>query len=713
MGAMLGYLRRHPWQRRVLTGLVAMTAGGVGALLLVPRMENWRLLRDLGSPHADVREAAKSRAVARARRNPDTLDALERALAGQNDRRFRAALGVLEHLLLHGLHSPSTLRRIEAVLASPRDERFELAVASLRRLIRAGAAGEASLRALEAALEEPDCGRFATVAAALERLGEFHVPGRAERHVDRLRALKLEQPPPADPEADAAARADLLAQIVLDGRDNAYVRRCLTATTAHPAGRVRQRAALLAARLRDAETLRALLQDDEPAVRAAAAMDTGLAGVEGLAEPLAELLADGRTRDERSAAALALLRLAPEAHVGRIADICASTDDDALRDRLLHVLSTGGHEASDAVLARLVPPDGPDDDWPSAAAFLAAARRERPGLRGRALRLLAFVLSHTLLPSDAGPLLGALHYARRMDLPAAEAAAALLGKYGQSAFRLTLVSTARLLGERLAAGEADAADRPRLVAALRRRARLVLQTPWPAAAAAVALWQAGADDAPRLVRLAATAEDALAGDYVAWHISRLDGPRAFALGLEMLPPLDAPPEAEAADPQRRAAGAMLLALAADTEARRDQAVQRITRRLVGGNLGPEPDARTADSYRCALLMLGEAARRSAVRGLLGRSSFPARRACMALLAVGDRTALDWMLWQPGRTSAAADEAAADLLIARGLSEVLQAWAPALPAVDMAADDRLAAWQARVLRHDYALHREAIRLGPAS
>ena len=47
MPAWWSYLRSHPWQRRLLTGSVMLVLGSVTALVALPHVRDYLLLRDL------------------------------------------------------------------------------------------------------------------------------------------------------------------------------------------------------------------------------------------------------------------------------------------------------------------------------------------------------------------------------------------------------------------------------------------------------------------------------------------------------------------------------------------------------------------------------------------------------------------------------------------------------------------------------------------
>jgi hypothetical protein len=248
----------------------------------------------------------------------------------------------------------------------------------------------------------------------------------------------------------------------------------------------------------------------------------------------------------------------------------------------------------------------------------------------------------------------------------------------------------------------------------------------PAAAAAVAMWLrepsadslTDANSTAYLVYHASCSEHQLAGDYIAWHLSRADGnPRAkaFQLGMNLLPPSVDPRDANTRRGFRnysatsRATAAMLMALAARTPQEKDAAKARIASRLEGGPLRAPSDFYEVNTYKCALLILGETRYRAEVAALLDSGTFPVRRAITALCAAGDRGGLDWLLWD----LRAGTPEIAEIIVGTRLCEVLSVLVPELPAVDEAAGDDLRNWQVRILQDYYRIHREKIRFAPAN
>ena len=589
-------------------------------------------------------------------------------------------------------------------------------------------------RALEGALDDGDDLRFFAAATALNIAGLFNTPARDPLHIDRARAIELSSDEPE-------TRELILAEIVAAGRDNRYVRRALASVVKDADAGIRARSALLAAMLADDASLAGLLCDDDPSVRAAAALDAGIAGRGALAGPIEKALADADSRVV-SAAAFALASLDPGKHSEKICKLLAGTPDEALRDRLLHVAARLGDEATREAVRALVGRSAGQDGHPPAMAILAAGKLKLSEAAGKIRAVLA---AATEKPGSVSPqqLRAAVTAADMLGLPVHKEVNAICRKWWGPRWHLMLISAARLLGRQAADLPADSQDladcrRTLLQAAIYPASAKVrtatasapAPTPVPSAAAAVAHWllapsaktfevttkpgritELAADRgsaAALIVMDAARADTTLAGDYIAWHLARSGRPEAFELGLKMLPALDGPPLLRVYNENLRGAGAMLLALSARTPQQKRAAVERITLRLEGGRLGGEDSPVLAGTYRCALLVLGRKDLAQTVREQRDTGGYPLRTAVTALCAAGEAEVLQWLLLNTKIPS----EDLAYFLVYKGLGEVVAGCAPQLPTVDPAADEHVRLWQARILQDYYAIRRTAIRLGPA-
>ncbi len=685
MGAFLRYLRDHPWQRRALTGSLAVLVGLLTALLVTPVARDWLLLRDLASDNPRVRARAIQRAAQRA------------------------------------AESPATLAR------------------------------------LKQALDTPDEQLFHAVAGALTALGRLDDPDVPPRYLDRRDAILLAGAARLDPRARAERRIPLLRQALLSGRDNEYLRRMARLASLdepdHPDElAVLELAALLAGRLGDDWTLARLIQwrqtdaeaphdstrgdpNARPVVRAILA--AGFAGRASLA-PLIETHLRADDLDVRSASAVALATLAPNRYGETLAlRLASSGRNTPLRRRLLHVmLLLGDDRARRAVaglaaesLAEASPPDGM---LLEAAGRLGASVPAVEALVRRTLR--------TAADPNAGvtqaQLLGALTASRRLGLATYEPVERVFRELWSPAAAVAMSAAARALAVIPGGGASDQL-RERRMGVLTDAARFVrievsdegpgvarvtrVTMPLASAEAAAGLWALSPVDGAVEVRAVAQLARPLAGDHVAWRLSRIDPDAAFPLGLRMCPPpFDPTAEGEPAsrrvfNDNERSAGAMLLALSARGDERRAAAIERIRARLEGVGFGGEDHPFVRGAMRCALVILDAeedpagqdpgATRDAAVR-LLGIGEFPRRRVITALLTRGDRAALDWLLWNPDVPSADAIR----WLLHDDLVGVLEELAPALGPVTGAGGDRLVEWQLDLLSAQYAVQRDRLEMG---
>ena len=649
MPAVVDYFRAHRWQRRLLTASLALALGSLGAVLGLPYVQDYLLLRDLASPSAAVRARAVSRAVQRASTSERTLGRLNDALDGASDRQFSA------------------------------------------------------------------------IVAALNWLGKFNAPGRKGEHVDRIWALELAGNPAAE------NRETFLAQMILAGRDNAYVRKGLLAARQDPAPEVRALAATLAARVADDVALMALMDEQQdPNVVAAAVLSAGIARrkivtIENTRRALAQL----RELPLRSAAAYALARTDPNGSAQVLSSLLVRADeagDGKLRDRLLHVLCVAPSPAARGDVLGVFQRARRASRHPPAMAMVAAGKlglaEAGPDVRK--------VLAAAVQPKSGltvGQVHAALEAADALGLPVRKEVNAVcrtLWSY-RASFELMLTAVARLLGKearRPQPGQADVPSPAECIQTLRMAAVQdyepatrpaetkpgLLRTPVPSAAAAVALWHLQTPAAREFLRDSTGEPSTLPGDYVSWHLGVTGVERAFQFGLALVPPLDAPPDKRVYNNDRRSAGAMLLALAARTDTQRTRAAERVRSRLVGGELGGEDNFHVRGAYRCGLAILGDSESLHKVTGLLETGQFSQRRALTALTLAGSLNGLDWLLWNPQ----VPPEDMLLLLVDEQVGEVLAACLPDAPSVDAAASDDLRDWQLQILRHWYAVHRAKLR-----
>jgi len=664
MGTIRQYFRAHRWQRRVVTATAAIVAGLGAAIILYPHAREFWLIDRLGSDDPRTRATAIAEATAVARTSSRMVRRLQGALADSDDTHFVA------------------------------------------------------------------------IATVLKNLGAWNSPTRDVLQVDRLRVITFETTcSEIDPDTAAETRRRILADMLLSGRVNRHIERAVAAAVEDDSPSVRQLAAVLAAAGEAPGTgncpgpsilgssLKLLLCDDDPTVVARTIMALGLAGNSDDNKFILQQLENSRDARVVSAAAYAMALLVPGEGARATFARLTTTENAVLRDRLLMVAAMlDSDRARSAVLSVL------DDARragraPSAAMLLSASRLGvasiEPDIRA--------ILSAAVQPDGdlaAAEVLAAMEAARRLNLPVRAEVEAICRRLWSPYWPRLLATAATVLGEQAdmpQAGHSDAPTRSRCIQTLRSAAVYLAEPPAPlmqptapattplaSAAAAAALWRMRAELADQYVRNAAARQTALAGDYIAWHLARSRPAEAFELALAMCPPLEAPPEARVYNDNERSAGAMMLALSADTPLARRRAAERVTSRLVGGPLGGEDSFHVRGAYRCALLVLGRTGEARAVRELLQTGEFPVTRAITALCAAGRRDGLDWLLWNPQLDA----DAVAAILAQTHLGEVIAALAPDLPAVDSAADEDILRWQVGILRDYYAIHRRDLKMrGP--
>ena len=604
-----------------------------------------------------------------------------------------------DHLLIRRLGDESDPRREQAIRE---------AAAQIRK-------SPATRRRLQRALRTTDDRRFYGIASALNRVGEFYTPQREGGDVDRMAAMRFEATD------HAPSRWMILHRQCLSDRDNPHMRRLLAGAIGDANAGVRELATVLAFKARDDAAIRSLLADKAPAVRAAAAQTAALARRTDLTGEIAPLLDDADPMVVASAG-YALASLDPVTHSAAICRKLVATESAEARDRLLAaaiVLSddnarqavrkcfdktAGGDGSADAMLLTAIA--SLQVDWAEQAVrpVLTAAGGPR-GEQTTSIQLHA-----------------ALRAADTLDLPVRREVREIIRKLWGPSLQRTLAAAALVLGRQidLDQGRRSAPTGPECIRTLQQAAiwqsptddptddqpPTIWTTPVASAAAAVALWRLNAPLADQFLRSSAASPQSLGGDTIAWALATSDRPgEAYALGEAMLPAPGAPPAARVYNDDERATGAMLLALAARTDEQKAAAAERIRQRLVGTGLGGEDNPYVQFTYRCALLILGRREHGDDLYDLMGVLAFPQRRVLTALLSAGDKRALDWILWNAQQTP----DDVVELLVGRGLQDVLAAVAPQLPRVDPAAPHDVRVWQARMLSDTYAIHHAAIEL----
>ncbi|MBN1942581.1 MAG: hypothetical protein JW849_04720 [Phycisphaerae bacterium] len=683
------YCKQHPWQRRVIIVILVVIVGSLIGRLTYPaylwyqrRQADLRLIEQLGSADPRQREIAVQKAI----------------LLGQ--------------------------------------KREEL----IGRLLDA--------------LDTPDEGRFRSLYFVLQRLGRIDAPGFDPQWLDRYRLLEFRATfAPGEAEAADSSRQDvpptaqmrrrMTIQALLSERNNQYIRKTLFAAAGDSFAVVREAAAPLAARLGEDGVLADLLDDRDVEVSAVAALDAGLAGRGALKKRIRRKFESRRDLpgpfqpaeiDRTASQAHALAMLDPRGSGELLCRAAASENQPEVRDRLLPTLAVLNNESARQAVRDMLhirrwnhqPVDG--------VMLVVAGRLGLPAAPAVALETLRNAVEQKQ-PLTVSQALGAIEVLSASEYPCRAEAYELCRTLWRPDQPALLTRAATLLGTQAALeGQLPGApSRAKCIGTLREAAQYSLAvedkpitTPLSSAAAAVALWRltpadrefAAPDDGALdresirkivesktslfYVREATAVADPAAGDYVAWHVGRSPLPEAAAVGLTFL--LGSDERHPEYSPDVRACGAMILALAAKTDPQRRAAVEQISRRL------EREEYPTSGSFQCALLTAGQAGQLANVRLLLEMEDFPAARALIALLTAGDKTALDWLLWNANWNLPVPLEDVPPLLIDQAVGDVLRAVAPTLPTLTPAADEATRLWEARVLRETYGIHRAGLHVG---
>lgn len=420
-----------------------------------------------------------------------------------------------------------------------------------------------------------------------------------------------------------------------------------------------------------------------------------------------------------------------------LAQMVLDCPDGPLRERLLLVLAALDSDDARAVLTRLIHTARWEGEIAPAMTMTVAARLQTPAAAYMAAETLRAATDpqRYVLESQA---IAAIDLAAALRLPCRRAVYDMTDQLWSPRQPILCRRLARMLATQLRQdqGPDDDAPTPEQCRALLRHAAQfamtppqeslpAVTTPLPSAAAAVALWLdepstrefRSAESAPAsapeanfvemtvqptttfTLREAIAMNDSAPADYIAWAIGTSGLTEALGLARTFLPAAgeDLPPEY---NPQVRAAGAMILALAARGTDQQPAAVQRIL------------DRRKRESHpawgtmTCAALMAGDDSAREPVRQLFWLTGFPTGRAVRALLIAGDGWVLDRMLLNVNWP----EQDIIDLVLLEGLGGVMTRVAPALPKPSAAATGETRLWQVSLMRHTWAIRRDAIELG---
>ncbi len=681
MAGLLRHLRTHPWQRRLLTLGVTTVLSATAALLFYEPIRDWQVLRNLTGDDPQAQREALTDAVALAVTDED----------------FRAKLN--------------------------------------------------------ARLDTADDRTFILLMRVLQQADAWYVDSRPGEHLDRQGAIQLGQLQAqlTDPTTTRigntpAGRANIVAMVLQGRRDNAHVRRVLTAAASDPAPRVRAQAARLAGLLTDADILARLIADTDATVAETACLAAAFRPELDLTDALTARLDSENPKVSTSAAfALAQPARLTDDLAARLAEMVTAADEPLVRDRMLHVVLVSGHRTLRSAAASRAQATITAGKHPAAMEIVAATEPPDAPLPDAVAAELGRIIS-TVLAADSdltqGQAIASLQAAaRREAISANQPTRQILQKLWGPSTELLMVYACRALAAEVT-GRPDATQptaheafqllaaavdfAPATTAPSRRQQ--LLTTPVASAEAAIAAWQikpapteepdvtasdlSGEDiivwkpnPTVLLVEQAASSEHEIAADWISWRAARMDARLAFWLGLRLLPSPESPWHLRVHNAHARSAGTMLLALSARTPEQAQRARQQIAANLKGTGRGGELDPHVRASHHCALLALGQDQYSEEVWDLLTGKVFPKRRALTALLAAGDRRAVDWLV----ANSTLTDASVIYFLVNVGMAEVLEVFVPELGRFDVVAPADLRGWQLRQMQLNWLYHRDQLPL----
>lgn len=691
MATIWGYLRAHPWQRRLLTASAVLCAAGIAAIALKPVFERRTVLGQLQQAQGDVLFAAVQQAYE------------------------------------FGLDSPSFRRDVAEILPDVPPENFE---ASMHLLMALARQHPETLEAIEDQFAEMDDRRFQQAAFLLQSKdlwGDAHFDGRV---VDRLRRLRFRaEGVSADPRALMALRVDILSRSLLTVRDNPHVRDIADQALADPSPDVRSAGTMLAGRLGMIDPLIELLSDTDETVAAGAAMTLGAENVTRAGQALAEQLRTTEHPRKLLACAWALGHLDAQRWDELFARRLGQVQPEKRKWLLAAAEEYRTRTVRDA-LEQLLPAEG----LPTAALLSAASRVSAPSAGSAAAEVLRAAGDGRAV--SMGQLVAALEAVTRLGYPARREVLRIVRSLWGPHMGFMLYRAAEALGVQADIREGQAPDAPspeecidtlRRVAMWMRTVRrqhkpVDLRTPVASAMAAATAWLLRPDDtwyrpasgeASLLVEVdrdstawaavnVARLEAPIAADVLAWRIGTSGLDQAIAFGLRLLPDRDDPqPMAAVHDPNQLACGAMMASLAARAgdAAMRQRVIDRIESRM-HTRFGLISYAPLLATCRAALVILGRDEYEVSVLQAAKIGQIPARRALTALTAAGTRRGLDWLLID-GQPEAARIER---ILLTDEFNDVLADLVPDLPGPWAALDSQLRRAQIDLMRRVWLVRR---------
>ncbi len=550
---------------------------------------------------------------------------------------------------------------------------------------------------LEAALDSASDRQFLAIAEALNLIKRFDTKTQTPLHIDRLLTLQF-----------ATTEGLLMRRFILRGiinrcRKSSYVFDALRNAAADPESILRKRAALLAAALGDDAVLAKLLADADPGVRAAAALDVGIAKRTELTDQLIALLADSDA-GVAGYAAVALAKMDAGKHADTL--VAMLTDANTWTNPYVIYASalTGDKRAFDIIRERI----GVFHESPLTDQTLIAIAGEfnitpdANTLRG--LQLNARVYGRR----TAGLERAIIALADKHQALLADRVQELCTNRWSSATERLMTIAARALGRASQAKGAEdsagaylatlriAAAYPDSASGRRTTQADIRPTPIASAAAAVACWLAKPTTAPadsRLITDVARSDSPLAGHYIAWHLARENPTQAYTLGMNLLSGHE---QAGFLSENVRACAAMMVGLSAKTDDQKKKAIEVISSRLQA-----EDNLVLQGTYRCALLVLGERQFLETVRAQCLSADYPLATNLTALLSAGDMKSMEQVL----SNERIGPWHLADLAYRFQLADILKRYRPDIASINIVATPALQRLQAEIAMHTFTICRD--------
>ncbi|MCD6377776.1 MAG: hypothetical protein J7L99_02865, partial [Planctomycetes bacterium] len=555
---------------------------------------------------------------------------------------------------------------------------------------------------IEKKLDLADDLQFSAMVTVLDRLGLFYTPGRKGYQIDRFRQITFATAPKNPTGTDV--KRIMLHGIILDGRDNQYVRRALQLAMQDNAADIRSQAGLLAAKLRDYASLMKLLRDSNPSVRASSAIVAGLAGLKDCEDTIAELLKNTQNKEEIPALTFALAELAPKKFSKKIIETIDRAyqswrakndkDDLALLEKLLFSASLLKDSSTKAIITKVIRESLQEKRHIPTMAIIAAGKVRAAASKGIIKQIIEnlIVKKTELTFADVITLTAAVRAGDELGL-SADLFIRVMEQLWHPATTVAMIFSSEALARR---SRFLTAEQRRKAMEILTKAVYRSDTPVASSAAAVAIFKIAPTEALEPLRTVCESKNCLAGDYVAWNLAQSASPEAWEVAKKFLAP-------DEYDSSVKSVGAMLIASLARKTNLASQVAEGIKNRLERSPYIEQSAPYLAGTYRCALLMLSQQRYRDMVIALSQSSAFPKFRAVWALITVGEPMGFDYVL---GRANFNPDEM--DTYLGRSLLYRIYSKAiPQLPEYDIQAPKVVRYWQCRLCRDYYLIHRAEI------